>query len=438
MVNTVLADQDAADRARGIRALLSRPMLDRRAADDFTAVVVHAEWLQRWFDDKCGWVLVVDGRHGFARLRKVPVTTDSRRGLRTNRSTSRPFNRRRYTLLCVAAAVLSDTSRPQISLRDVVDRIAAMTADRAGLEPFVPARRDERIALVDALGAFADLGVLRLVESRGDYVSAETANALYDIDDRRLGHLIAAPRSPSLSATLAELMHEDRYGAWPGASDDPDAGHRAGTADLPEARGIPALQRSLALAASGTSAGSAEQSRRRVRHRIMRRLLDDPVLYLDTLDDVERSYLQATVASITTWIREAGMVLERRSEGWAVIDPDDTTTDVRFPEGNDVIKHTALLLIDTLLPTAVPAGPVRHPRRAAELAVADRLRANPGWARAYQDEGGAARLAGSALELLAGLDLVRLDDAGLHLLPAAGRYRPRITHARSLAEAGVP
>jgi len=430
MVRSVLADEAAAQRARAIRALLARPLLDRAAGDDFTAVVVHAEWLQRWFDDKCGWVLMVDGRHGYARLRKVPASDDSRRGLRTHRTSRRPFTRRRYALLCVAAAVLSDTTRPQISLRDLVERVTAAGADRSGLEPFTATRRDERVALVDALEVLLDLGVLRLLESRGDYSSEESANALYDIDDRRLGQLITAPQSPALVRSLPELMHEDRYGARHPENGPAGSVRRSPAAELPETRGIPALQRSLALAAAGAATGTEEQLRRRIRHRIMRRLLDDPVLYLADLTEAERSYLQVTVASITTWVREAGMVLERRREGWAVIDPDDLATDVRFPEGNDVVKHAALLLVAALAPEDPRAATtVRHPRASAELVLADRLRAQPGWARAYQDSGGAGRLAAAALELLAGLGLARVDATGLELLPAAGRYRPRLAEA---------
>jgi uncharacterized protein (TIGR02678 family) len=429
MVKSVLADEAAAQRSQAIRALLARPLLDRRAGDAFTAVVVHGEWLQRWFDDKCGWVLVVDGRHGYARLRKIPAAPDPRRGLRTNRASRRPFTRRRYALLCVAAAVLSDTSRPQISLRDLAARISAATADRPELEPFAPARRDERVALVDAMEVLLDLGVLRLLESRGDYSSEDSANALYDIDDRRLAEFITAPQAPAVAGSLAELMHEERYGPrW--ESGQPVTGKRPESGELPETRGIPALQRSLALAASGTGIGTEEQLRRRVRHRIMRRLLDDPVLYLADLDDVERGYLQVTVASITTWVREAGLELERRSEGWAVIDPDDIATDVRFPEGNDVVKHAALLLVAALAPGDPPATAAqRHPLRSAELVLAERLRTQPSWARAYQDGGGAGRLTDAALELLAGLGLVRVDPTGLELLPAAGRYRPRLTEA---------
>ena len=423
---TVSAQEVAAVRARAIRVLLARPLIDRRAGADFAAIVAHAPWLQKWFDDKCGWALVVDARHGFARLRKVPAQPSSQRGTRTSRATPRPFTRRRYSLLAVVAAVLSDTARPQISLRDLAGRVQAITADAPGIASYTP-RRDERIALADAVTLLVGLGVLSVVEARGDYGSDQDANALYDIDDRRLGHLIAAPYPPSLASSVEHMLHESRYGPWPPPAWDPQP--EAGDEDGPDSgdmSGIPALEEARALAASGTPTTTDDQLRLRTRHRIMRILLDDPVLYLDSLSAAERAYLQQTTGSIASWAADAGMLLERRAEGWALIDPDDIATDTRFPEGNDLVKFAALLLLGALQPAGVPDGPVRHLRHAAERVIAGRLRANPTWARGYQADGGAARLAGLALDQLAGLGLAVTDRAGFTLLPAAGRYRPRI------------
>jgi uncharacterized protein (TIGR02678 family) len=425
-VSTVSEQEVSAVRARAIRLLLARPLTDRRAGADFTAIVAHAAWLQKWFDEKCGWVLVVDARHGFARLRKVPALPNRHRGTLTDRSTPRPFTRRRYSLLAVVAAVLSDTARPQISLRDLAGRVQAVTADAPGVASFDP-RRDERIALSDAVTHLVGLGVLNVVEARGDYGSDEEANALYDIDDRRLGHLIAAPYPPSLASSVEHMLHESRYGPWPPPSardDQPEAGDDG--PDDEDMSAIPAIEEARALAASGTPSTTDGQLRLRARHRIMRILLDDPVLYLDALSPGERAYLQQATGSIANWAAEAGMALERRAEGWALIDPDDIATDTRFPEGSDLVKFAALLLLGALQPGSIPEGPARYPRHAAERVIAARLRANPTWARAYQNEGGAARLAAAALNQLAGLGLAAVDQAGFTLLPAAGRYRPSI------------
>ena len=432
-MTNVSAQEIAVVRARAIRVLLARPLIDRRSGTDFTAVVAHAPWLQRWFDDKCGWVLVVDARHGFARLRKVPAQPSTRRGAHTNRSTPRPFTRRRYSLLAVIAAVLSDTARPQISLRDLADRVQAVTADTLGIADFTP-RRDERIALADAVTRLVDLGVLSVVETRGDYANDQDANALYDIDDRRLGHLIAAPYPPSLASSVEHMLHESRYGPWPPAAarDQQSVTIYMDLAD--DAPGpIRAIGKARLLAATGTPGTTDEQLRRKVRHRIMRILLDDPVLYLDSLSTAERAYLQQAIGGIANWAAEAGLVLERRAEGWALIDPDDIATDMRFPEGNDLVKFAALLLLGALQPEHVPAGPVRYPRHSAERVIAERLRANPTWARAYQTSDGGARLAAAALDQLASLSLAAVESAGFSLLPAAGRYRPQIA---DLAPAG--
>ena len=412
-MTNVGAQEIAAVRARGIRVLLARPLIDRRSGTDFTALVAHGQWLQRWFDDKCGWVLVVDARHGFARLRKVPAQPSTHRGALTNRSTPRPFTRRRYSLLAVIAAVLSDTARPQISLRDLADRVQAITADASGVAGFTP-RRDERIALADAVTRLVDLGVLSIVETRGDYASDEDANALYDIDDRRLGHLIAAPYPPSLASSVEHMLHESRYGPWrPTTARD----QQSVTTDLAPADDAPgpirAIGKARVLAATGTPGTTDEQLRRKARHRIMRILLDDPVLYLDSLSTTERAYLQQAIGGIANWAAEAGMVLERRAEGWALIDPDDIATDMRFPEGNDLVKFAALLLLGALQPDRVPAGPVRYPRHSAERVIAERLRANPTWARAYQTSDGPARLAAAALDQFAGLSLAAVDSAAI-------------------------
>ena len=416
---SVAAEEASAARAYAIRALLARPLLDRGSAA-FTAVVAHTAWLQRWFDDKCGWVLVVDARHGFARLRKIPACPGVTRHPRTARSTPQPFTRRRYSLFAIIAAVLSDLSRPQISLRDIVERVQAVTAETAGVAEFTP-RRDERIALVDAIALLADLGVLSIVESRGDYVSDREANALYDIDDRRLGHLITAPVPPSLATTLQHLLYEARYGPWV----PPNQGIQAGD-DTNIASGIQSLDRARVLAAAGAPAAGEDQLRRHARHRIMRILLDDPILYIDRLDAHERGYMQQTIGGIANWVAEAGMILERRAEGWAAIDPDGNATDIRFPEGNDLVKFAALLLLSALQPSGVPDRPVRHPRQGAEMVISERLRLNPTWARGYQTEDGPALLTAAALNLLAAFDLAVIDGTGFTLLPAAGRYRPKI------------
>jgi uncharacterized protein (TIGR02678 family) len=114
----------------------------------------------------------------------------------------------------------------------------------------------------------------------------------------------------------------------------------------------------------------------------------------------------------------AGYVLEERAEGLLAVDPDALATDQSFPAEGSVVRQTALLLLDVLLgaaPEAVAAQTlVDH--------VAARLDAHPDWARTYQSEGGAYRLAHEALDVLLVFHLAAVEDAAVRALAAAARY----------------
>ena len=79
-----------------------------------------------------------------------------------------------------------------------------------------------------------------------------------------------------------------------------------------------------------------------------RRLLDDPVVYYADLTEAERAYLVNQRVAITRRITElTGLIPEMRAEGIAMVDPDDTLTDVRMPEqGTD--GHVTLLIATKL------------------------------------------------------------------------------------------
>ena len=90
----------------------------------------------------------------------------------------------------------------------------------------------------------------------------------------------------------------------------------------------------------------------RLRTRLFRRLLDDPVVYFADLDEQERQYLISQRPSIVKEIEAAtGLVQEARREGVAMIDPDDEMMDVGMPEeGTD--GHITLLVADAGRPIA--------------------------------------------------------------------------------------
>jgi uncharacterized protein (TIGR02678 family) len=67
---------------------------------------------------------------------------------------------------------------------------------------------------------------------------------------------------------------------------------------------------------------SEDGQNRQIRIRLMRRLLDDPVLYYEDLDNRERAYLDRQRGFMLPHIREAtGMCPEVRGEGIALLDP---------------------------------------------------------------------------------------------------------------------
>jgi len=95
---------------------------------------------------------------------------------------------------------------------------------------------------------------------------------------------------------------------------------------------------------------------RALRHRLTRRLLDDPVVYYEELAEDERGYLVGQRHAITRRIEDAtGLVSEMRAEGIAMVDPDDELTDVRMPEQR-TDGHVTLLVAEYL---ATRDGPCR-------------------------------------------------------------------------------
>ncbi|APU15310.1 TIGR02678 family protein [Actinoalloteichus fjordicus] len=359
MVSGVSAEHDAAERARTIRALLHTPVLSR-ATDVFRLVCDHDVWLRRWFHETCGWRLVVEGRRGFARLHKVPdVDSPARPPLRTLRTDAKPFDRRRYALFCVTAAALSQFSRRQVSLQDLSGRIVDITGTEDDLTQYNASDKRERLALVDVLAMLAELGMITTVERRDDYEHNEHANALYTIDDRRLAQLVLPP-------------------------------------DL-----------------------DAEES---VRHGVMRRLLDDPVLHVDEVDTEQLDVLNNSTGWIRRRLLDAGLLLERRASGWCAIDPTTESTDMRFPQTNAITDQAALLTVSRLGEQSDAVG-TWLPRMRLRQVLTDVMTEFPHWAKGHRGEGGLDRLTDEVLDLLKAFDLIRLDELGFQLTPVAGRFR---------------
>ncbi|YCK38991.1 TIGR02678 family protein [Actinomadura sp. ATCC 39365] len=369
--------------ARAIRTLLARPFL---AADDepaaFAVIRKRREPLTRWFDYFCGWRLVVEPREGYARLVKVGSRPTATRPAR-RRAGGPPFDRRRYTLLCLCAAEL--LAAPVTTIGMLAGRVTRAAAVEPGVPPFDPVGADERAAFVDALKLLERHGAITATDGTTDaYLGDEEAKVLYRVDTTRVIRLLAAPvppsRLPGAAGTPAALTVEARYGG-----DEPTETQRALWA----------------------------------RHSVIRRLLDEPVVYRDELTPAQAAYAASLTGRrmIRRAAEEAGFVLEERAEGLLLVDTEATATDTRFPDDGGHAKVAALLLLD-LLVTAGPLPAGRLDEEAAEL-----LRRFPQWARAYQSDGGAPRLAADALAVLAMFGLARRTGDRVAALPAGARYR---------------
>lgn len=399
MRSDVLASDLAAERSRAIRRLLRRPLLDAASdPDGYREVVRHHDWLARWFDDTCGWQLVVDVGAGFARLAKRARggEVDTTRPLRRSRGARQPYDRRRYQLLCLVAAELVQHPVTTVGL------LARAVAAEAGLDT---SRHGERVALVDVLRTLIEWSALRA--TAGDleeFVASEDANALLHADTTRLHRLLVTTIAPSSlpegtgpGAAIIYLGAEPRYG-------------RAATR------------------ASQRVEGDDESRLRRVRHMLGRRLVDDPVVHVDDLAADEVAYLDNPAGR--QWLRaraaEAGFELEERAEGMLAADPDALATDLQFPGPHGNAHQLALLLVDKLLvqDAAGERRPTELTADEVERVVDGVFGRFPNWARSQRDAEGRRALAADAIDVLEAFDLAhRTPAGGVAGRPAIARYR---------------
>jgi uncharacterized protein (TIGR02678 family) len=406
---SVLDENLASERSMAARSLLANPLLDADAEPDaFRLVVRHGPWLTEYFEQTCGWVLTVDAASGFARLAKRAVEVDVTRPLRRTRGEAAPFDRRRYQLLCLICAEL---------VRHPVTTVGLLASAMTGATGLETGRYGERAAFVDALRALRSWGAVKVTGGEVDaFLDSQQANAILTADTTRLHRLLVSSTAPStvsdtldFEAALERMLQEPRYGQV----GEPEPGEV-----------------------------SDETRNRWARHRLGRRLLDDPAVYLDDLSQVERDY--AGSLSGRRWLRErtaaAGFELEERAEGLVAVDPDWIATDMRFPAPLGHAYQLALLLVDRLT-TAGPDG-----RRQLGRLEPDQLRAEvnavfarfPGWARGQREEGGPQRFAREAVDLLVSFGLAyREPDGTVVARPAIARYRvaePVLSGAMSLFE----
>jgi uncharacterized protein (TIGR02678 family) len=349
--------------------------------DGETLVLVrrHLPELREWLDRETGWRLVADS--GMARLFKTaPELSDASHPARGNHK--EPFGRRRYVTLCLALSALAraDAQTTLGSLADDVLTAAAEPELAATGFTLTLDNRSDRSDLVAVVRMLLGWGVLSRVAGDEDaYLSAGT-DVLYDVRRPVLGVLLPGTRGPSVVTA-------------------------------------PAFEERLAGLTAEPVAESDELRNRALRRRLTRRLLENPVVYYDELDEDERAYLLSQRHAITRRIEEAtGLVSELRAEGIAMVDPEDQLTDVRMPEQR-TDGHVTLLVAEYLA------------RR--DQATLDELRAfvrqaaaehRTFWRKGVTEPGAETELLAVALEKLTALRLVTVDRPYIRSRPAIARF----------------
>jgi uncharacterized protein (TIGR02678 family) len=373
--------EEQAQRRTALRALLARPLLV--ADTDGEALVLvrrHLPELREWLSRETGWRLVADSET--ARLFKTATTlSDASHPARGHNKEA--FGRRRYVTLCLALSALARADAQTTLGALAEDLLTAATEPElaaAGFTMTMDSRAD-RSDLVAVIRLLLGWGVLSRVAGDEDaYLSAGT-DVLYDVRRPVLGVLLSGSRGPSTV-----------------------------TAGTPAGR--------LAELTAEPVAESDELRNQALRRRLTRRLLEDPVVYYDELDEDEHAYLQSQRHAITRRIAEAtGLVAEMRAEGIAMVDPEDELTDVRMPEQR-TDGHVTLLVAEYLARREQATVSELHAfvRRAA----ADHVTY---WRKGVTEPGAEAELLAIALEKLSALRLAEADGT------AAGnvvRSRPAI------------
>jgi uncharacterized protein (TIGR02678 family) len=279
-------------------------------AETYRLVWRHAGFLREWLARMAGWTLVLQA--DLARLRKVPAALDDATRAAIDRTSEQPLTRPRYALLCLVLAVLENEDR-QTTLELVARKTQLLAAADVRLKEngfdFDLTNQDSRRDMVCVIRLLESLHVMSRDDGDDQQFILGTGDALYRIDRPVLASLLCVSRPPS---TLAAIEWSDRLAAL----------HETELPDSDEARN------------------------RHIRHQLVRRLLDDPVVYFDQLTEAELEYLTSQRGYLLGEItRATGLEPEIRSEGIALLDPQGDLTDTGLPEAG-TRGHATLLMAE--------------------------------------------------------------------------------------------
>jgi uncharacterized protein (TIGR02678 family) len=340
--------------------------------------------LAELFRNECGWQVLADD-NGPVRALCLPGPGHIARGLKTR--SGRPFDSARYTLLFLVLATLEAVGA-RTTLQDLFAGVRERVTGIEGFD-FDDQRAANRRAFVHAVHAAVDMGVLELAEGGEEAFAAQgVGDALYRVDRSRIAALLATSKPPSLAADAEAATAENRY--------------------------------------TSTDDGRL----RRLRHRVMRALLCEPVVYRSDLDEDEIDYLTRTESAIEKRLLESfGLALETRAQGWVAVDTLATVdgagrlSDLAFPDITPA-RATALAIVDAS----------RARRNGADIITwaADELtdfvgglaeRFGTSWTLELDDEDGIARRTHDAVAVLVDMRLATASpDGSVTVLPAAGRF----------------
>jgi len=388
---TLLEQAATEERQRAVQALLTKQVLTPADAE-LALVRRHREELSAALRDHLGATLTVtaDTAHlskhvelaGARPLHLAPRTATERHKPIDDRRT---LSARGALLVCVAAGVLERRGWTQVPLGALAEDVVTHAR---GLEIELDWRtRADRLALADGIDFLAGLGVLVLRSGAAGQFDSED-EAFYDVHRRRLALLLADPVRCAEASSPQDL-------------------------EPPEGDG-------------GDLAGRART------RRLVRALVEDPVLYLDDLDDEDRAYFLSQRARLEGLaVRLTGLTAERRQEGTALIAAGRELTDRPFPARGHV-KQLALLLLPELCAHDHADGTTVA--REALLTIARGLltRHAAHWSWDPDDAEAVARATDQAVAVLTDLRLLATTDDGgaVRVLPVAHRYRAAVGSAR--------
>jgi len=394
------------ERRRALRGLLNHPVLfgapplatetrDGRSAkpvdEHFILVRRHADYLGRWFARYTGWTLIV--RADSARLIKRPVeSSDATRPAINPGSTGGSLTRPRYVLWCLLLMVLHDEGR-QTTLKRLAEQTTRTATTIVELQQngcdydlkSAPTRR----GLVCVIRLAVKYGILQRIGGHEDrYGQNETVDCLYNIHPGLLTDLLSLPPDWSTQSLLAPVGNEEADEIRP----------------------------------------------REFEHRLMRRLLDDPILYFDHLTEHEYQYFQSQRSRMFDVLESAvGLVPELRAEGVAMLDPIGDLTDVKMPDSG-TIGHATLLIAEFLGQHENPEQGCSRETLLSHLAtLASRYKRF--WKKGITEMAQQTVLLDQCVERLEMLNLIRCGASGAIVpMPAIARFATDEIELNALAE----